>query len=256
MNLNDNNLERFPAFPGDRDRASEEVEPAEKVFRKSRLSYVTLLFLLIVFPALSIVSVGDPKEALEQLSAHPIYLVYIPTIIIQWFLFLLVFLTTRHERTGLGGIGFKKIRVLDFFWAAAFLLVSNLLLSLIAVVLSWLNMEIPGEIGLILPKNSTERILWVILSLTAAVCEETAYRGYLITRLKILGKFKGWIIPVVVSSLAFGSGHGYQGIGGLVLITIYGVMFALLYLGTGRMWPVIIAHFFQDFSALFFPYPE
>ena len=51
----------------------------------------------------------------------------------------------------------------------------------------------------------------------------------------------------------FGACHAYQGIPGLIVITVYGALFALLYIRTGRIWPCIIAHFFQDFSALFIP---
>ena len=227
----------------------------EETFRRSKLSYVTLAFLLIVWPALSIGFVGDPSETLKQLSASPILLIYVPTIVTQWLLFLLVYLTTIREKTGLKGIGFRRIRGIDLLWAAAFLLVSNLVLAGVSVVLGWVGLTIPGELGLILPKTSTERVLWVILSLTAGVCEETAFRGYLLTRLRIFAGSKGWALPLIVASLAFGTGHTYQGIGGFILISIYGLMFGLLYIRTGTLWPAIIAHFFQDFSALFYPYP-
>jgi membrane protease YdiL (CAAX protease family) len=223
-------------------------------FRKSRLSYFTLLLLLILWPVFSIAVSGDPTKLLEELSESPIYLVYLPTILIQWLIFFLIYLTVHHEGMGLGSIGYRRIRVIDFFWAMAFLLGSNLVLTLLWFLLSLVNLHIPGEIGLILPSTLMERILWTILALTAGVCEETAFRGYLITRLKIFGKSGGWIIPILASSLAFGSGHLYQGSGGFILITVYGAMFAVLFLKTGSLWPGIIAHSFQDFSALFFPF--
>jgi len=156
----------------------------------------------------------------------------------------------------LAGIGFRRLRLLDFFWALAFLLASNLLLSLLALLLAQFGLEIPGELELILPKNNTERIFWVLLSFTAGFCEEAAFRGYLLTRIKLFGKTRGWLLPVIISSLAFGSGHAYQGLGGFILLSIYGAMFALLFLRTGSLWPPIIAHFFQDFSALFFPFQK
>jgi membrane protease YdiL (CAAX protease family) len=214
-----------------------------------------LVFLLVIWPALSIGFIGDPSETLKQLAVSPVLLVYVPTIITQWLLFLLVYLTTIREKSGLKGIGFKRIRGIDFLWALAFLLVSNLVLSAISVALGWVGIKIPGELGLILPNTPTERVFWAILSLTAAVCEETAFRGYLLTRLRIFTRSRGWIIPVLIASLAFGTGHTYQGVGGFVLISIYGMMFCLLFIRTGSLWPVVIAHFFQDFSALFWPYP-
>lgn len=211
---------------------------------------------MILWPTLSIAFIGDPAEALKLMSASLVLLVYLPTLVTQWLLFLLILITTFREKTGLRGIGLKRIRLVDLFWAIAFLLVSNLVLSFISLLLNTINIKIPGEIGLILPKTAVERVFWILLSLTAGVCEESAFRGYLITRLRIFSGRKSWILPVLVASLAFGSGHTYQGVGGFILISIYGMMFALLFLRTGSLWPGIIAHFFQDFSALFIPFSK
>ena len=79
------------------------------------------------------------------------------------------------------------------------------------------------------------------------------FRGYLMTRLRLLGKFGGWTIPTIVSAVAFGACHAYQGIPGFIVITCYGVLFALLYIRTGSIWPGILAHFLQDTGALFYP---
>lgn len=217
---------------------------------------MTLFFLLIFWPLSSIIFVTNPSEVLKALSVSPIFLVYLPTMVIQWLVFLLIFVTTYREQTGLRSIGFKRIRAIDFLWAIAFLLASNLILTLLSLLLKTVHLEIPGELELILPKTANERILWILLSITAGICEEAAFRGYLITRIKIFGRTKSWVLPVVLASLAFGSGHAYQGLGGFLLISIYGAMFALLFLRTGSLWPPIIAHFFQDFSAIFFPFQK
>ena len=62
-----------------------------------------------------------------------------------------------------------------------------------------------------------------------------------------------WLIPVILSAVVFGACHAYQGLPGFILLSIYGAMFSILYIRTKSIWPCIIAHFFQDFSALFFP---
>lgn len=240
---------RIPADTGENPEA-----PPEPEFQKSLLSYLTLFFLLVLMPASSLLFVGDPTETLSLLAQSPILFIYLPTMLTWWGAFLLIYLTVYREKTGLAGIGFRRLRLLDFFWALAFLLASNLLLSLLALLLAQFGLEIPGELELILPKDNTERIFWVLLSFTAGFCEEAAFRGYLLTRIKLFGKTKGWLLPVIISSLAFGSGHAYQGLGGFILLSVYGAMFAILFLRTGSLWPPIIAHFFQDFSALFFPF--
>jgi membrane protease YdiL (CAAX protease family) len=254
LSFDDNNFQRFSAPPPEFEPPVVDSKFANENFQRKKLSYFTLAILLLVFPLLSMSIMGDPKEALKLLATSPIALIYLPTMVTHWLIFLLVYLTTRYEKTGLRGLGFKRIRLLDVFWAGAFLLVANLLLSMLALGLEKIGLGIPGEVELILPQTGAERIVWVFLSLTAGICEETAFRGYLITRLKLFSRSKRWIVPVLISSLAFGMGHTYQGIGGFITITVYGMMFGVLYVRTGSIWPGIMAHFFQDFSAAFFPF--
>lgn len=222
-------------------------------FRKSKASYLILFILLIFYPFISVALTGDPSRALRMMSVSRIVLVYLPTILIQWLLFLLVWLAAYREGTGLVGVGFKRIRLIDFAWAVAFLIVSNLILNLLSALLAAVSLEIPVELGLILPETIGEKIVWTILCITAGIFEETAFRGYLITRIRIFGRMKGWFVPVAIASLAFGSGHIYQGLGGFILITIYGAMFSILFLKTKSLWPCVIAHFLQDMiTGLFF----
>lgn len=229
-------------------------EPLPEHFRKSKMTYITLLFLMLIWPAASVIMVGDPNEILEQISLSPILMIYLPTIVTQWLLFLLIYLTAYREQTGLKGIGFKRIRLIDFFYAIAFLLASNLILTLISLFMTKIGLPIPGDVEFLLPKTGTERVFWILLSLTAGICEEVAFRGYLITRIRIMGKTKSWILPVIIASIIFGSGHTYQGLGGFILLSIYGAMFAMFFIKTKTLWPCIIAHFFQDFAALFYPF--
>ena len=138
----------------------------------------------------------------------------IGTIFIQWLIFLLIFATAYRERTGLRGLGLKPIRLMDFGWAAAFLLASNLILAALAWVLAQVGLPMPGELAFLIPTDPVGRVVWVMVSFTAGFCEEIGFRGYLMTRLRILGKSKSWIIPTVASSLVFGVCHAYQGLPG------------------------------------------
>lgn len=252
--MDDDSFHREPVFPDRPGGREGDHDLLPMPLERHRLSVFTLFLLLIFWPIFSIAFSGDPAEVLEELSVSPIFMVYLPTMAMQWALFLLIVVTARREGGGMRSLGFRSIRLIDFFWAIAFLLASNLILSLLALLLSRFGLIIPGEIALILPKTGLEKFLWVMLSLTAAICEETAFRGYLITRLRVFGRSGNWILPVVIASMAFGTGHLYQGLGGFILLSFYGAMFALLYLKTKTLWPAVIAHFFQDFSALFYPH--
>jgi membrane protease YdiL (CAAX protease family) len=201
-----------------------------------------------------VVFAGDPEDLAVLLNDTVLLFTLVATIMVQWLLFLVLFVATFREQTA---------------WAISFLLAANLILAGLAWFLAQVGLPMPGEIALLIPQDTAGRIVWVVVSATAGFCEEIAFRGYLMTRLRILGKTKTWVMPVVVSSLAFGICHAYQGwpvsslaFGichayqgwpGLILLTVYGFMFALLYLRTRSLWPCIIAHFFQDFTALFIP---
>ena len=101
-----------------------------------------------------------------------------------------------------------------------------------------------NNIYYLLPITIPEKAIWFMLSLGAAFAEEITFRGYAISRLKIVtGTY--WI-GVVLSSAAFSLGHLYQGLAGVVLTFIYGLLFAGLFVARKSVFPCIVAHFMQD----------
>jgi len=224
-------------------------------FRRTTLTWLNLIFLLLIYPVISVLGVGeDSSSLLKSLNQGMLIFLLITTVLFQWAVFLLNYGGAYTEATGLRGLGFKRIRGLDFLWAGAFLLVSNLILSGLSWLLAQVGLPMPGEIGLLIPSDPFGKVVWVVVSLTAGICEETAFRGYLMTRLRLVGRFRSWIIPTIVSAAVFGLCHAYQGLPGFIVIATYSVLFSLLYIRTGSIWPCIIAHFLQDFGALFFPH--
>lgn len=81
----------------------------------------------------------------------------------------------------------------------------------------------------------------------AALLEEIVVTGYLITRLRELGRTPAFAIGV--SALLRASYHLYQGWGGFFGNLVMGVLFGWLFLRRGRLWPLIIAHFLLDVGA-------
>ncbi len=222
-------------------------------FRPTWLTWLTLALMGVLYPAISVLFSEDPSVTLRSLNDTMRLIMLLGTIVIQWIGFIIIVAAVELERTGLQGLGFKRIRAIDFAWAGAFLLASNLLLSGLAWVLAQMGMPMSGDIKFLIPEDAVGRVVWVGVSITAGVVEETAFRGYLMTRFRLLGKLRSWVAPAIISSIIFGSLHAYQGLPGMIVITAYGLLFALLYIRTGSIWPCIIAHFFQDLSALFIP---
>jgi len=203
---------------------------------------------------MSIFGMGsDPTSLLQSMTPGFLIFLLVTTILFQWAIFLLNYGGVYTERTGLIGVGLKRIRALDFAWAAAFLAAANLLLSGLAWLLAQIGLPMPGEIQFLIPEDAAGRVVWVLVSFTAGFCEEVGFRGYLMTRLRLVGRFQSWIVPTIVSALIFGACHAYQGWPGFIILSVYGAMFSLLYIRTGSLWPCVIAHSLQDLGALIIP---
>ena len=80
-----------------------------------------------------------------------------------------------------------------------------------------------------------------------AILEEVVVVGYLMTRLRDLGMRTGVIIAT--SAILRGSYHLYQGFGAFVGNAVMGVVFALFFLRTRRVLPLIVAHTVLDVVA-------
>ena len=82
----------------------------------------------------------------------------------------------------------------------------------------------------------------------AAIGEEVAYRGFLLTRItEVLGGGRSAVLlGVLLSSALFGLAHTEQGLVGVVLATVDGAAYAALRLRFGTLWAPVLAHGFID----------
>ncbi|MEU4419114.1 CPBP family intramembrane glutamic endopeptidase [Actinoplanes sp. NPDC024001] len=87
----------------------------------------------------------------------------------------------------------------------------------------------------------------VLAAIENAVLEEVVVVGYLITRLRQSGMSLVWI--VACSAVLRGSYHLYQGFGAFIGNAVMGVVFALFFLKTKRVMPLIVAHTLLDITA-------
>jgi membrane protease YdiL (CAAX protease family) len=87
----------------------------------------------------------------------------------------------------------------------------------------------------------------ILAAIQNAVLEEVIAVGYLMTRLRELGVRTWWI--VAASAVLRGSYHLYQGFGAFVGNAVMGVVFALFFLRTKRVMPLIVAHSVLDIAA-------
>ena len=105
-----------------------------------------------------------------------------------------------------------------------------------------------GVQAAIAPHGRVESLLWIALSVSAAVCEEFVYRGYFMRQFSAW--FGGPVPGLLVSALVFGLGHAYQGPWQVILITVaYGVPLGALALLARSLGPSIVAHALEDIIA-------
>lgn len=89
--------------------------------------------------------------------------------------------------------------------------------------------------------------LWVtsLMMLRAGIFEEVFYRGYVMERLYKINS--NWLVFFLFPSVVFGLMHYQQGIGGVIIATLGGLVLSSFYWKTRDLKAVIIAHFMVDF---------
>ena len=100
----------------------------------------------------------------------------------------------------------------------------------------------PG-LDIFTPRTPAEFRTFMVLSVTAGVCEEFLFRGFLIA---VLAAFIPVWLGVVVSAACFGIAHSYQGGKAVVSIGMLGVVMGLLYVWAGSLLPVVLLHVALD----------
>jgi len=100
------------------------------------------------------------------------------------------------------------------------------------------------------PATWTERRWWVFVCISAGVCEETLFRGFMLHYLHVFPWTLNLTLALVISSVIFAFNHLYQGGGGVAGTAIVGFLFGLLFLLTGNLLLPIIFHGVIDLRML------
>ena len=93
-----------------------------------------------------------------------------------------------------------------------------------------------------------EILLAFVLVIVVAVAEETIFRGYLILRFnRITGSLSA---SLIISSVLFALGHGYEGAATVATIFISGMIVALIYVWRKSLVAPMVIHLLIDLSPL------
>ena len=174
--------------------------------------------------------------------------VAIPALVIL----LLAGLSLAVRRAGPSSLGFQRpVRRGLLSGTAAFAVLWSLFQLSVTIPIT---AHVSGErqdVGVFADVEGNVGLLLLLLGLSwtlGAFVEETAFRGYLFTRLRDVlgGETSSVVLAVALSSLLFGVLHGEQGVVGVVAVALDGVAFAVLRLHYGTLWAPVLAHGFNN----------
>jgi membrane protease YdiL (CAAX protease family) len=151
---------------------------------------------------------------------------------------------------GWGEFGLGAMGLLSFdprtvlVWTVGLILAAFLLLGGFLIFRRYVGIQEAPFLEQLLPETRREKAVFVVLSLSAGLGEEVAYRGFLVPALTLVfGSVWG---AALLSSLVFGILHAYQGWLGVVRTALLGMVLAAAFILTGTLWPAILAHALLD----------
>lgn len=211
--------------------------------RNGILEAVTLFFVFYLSSYLYQGAAPSP-ESFNDLRFHISYYFYaLPQI-------LLLLLMIQRRFSSLKPAGLDKFRLKDLL--SSFYVLVLLFISLFAAstLTSLLSGVLPTG-GDVIPWRFTNYKIIPLLLLTCLITgytEEIFFRGYLLSLLEKEGA--GKIPALLISSLLFSAGHGYEGLPGILFSFLSGVILSLLFYSKRNLHSLSLGHGLYNFLSL------
>ncbi|MDQ6766766.1 MAG: CPBP family intramembrane metalloprotease [Candidatus Eremiobacteraeota bacterium] len=207
------------------------------------LTIITLLILIIALPLLSLWTGKRIRAAVAAPTVK--YLRYARTVVILWSLTALALYALRLHNLEPTYVGLRPPRhIAELAFGLLTLLAP--LLAHFSGARRVLEGDYARALRAVVPAGAAQWIAFIPVAASAGICEEFLYRGYALT---ILSSLTGSVVAgALLSSIAFGAGHAYQGRSGVVGATITGLLYAIIFLATGSLYPCMLGHFVQDIA--------
>lgn len=90
------------------------------------------------------------------------------------------------------------------------------------------------------PVGVAASLVWICLSLSAGICEEIVFRGYLQRQLATLTGKIG--LAILIQAAVFAVGHAYEGVGAVLHIVLHGLVLGALAYWRGNIRAGIVQH--------------
>lgn len=108
------------------------------------------------------------------------------------------------------------------------------------------------DFGAFVPATTRERWLFAAVALSAGICEEIVYRGWLLFALHREFALAG-SAALLIAAVLFGLAHSYQGPLGVLSAAFAGVLMCVLYVGSGTLLVPMALHALIDLRFALLP---
>lgn len=198
------------------------------------------LFVALLLVGVPLLALLQPDD--REMVLPPRLALYVSAIVGVWVLAALTLLVLWVEGVPAIAVGLHAPELDQLIgWTVAATvgaLLGNLLVSRIAARLGLRESRLTYHL---MPRTARERRLFLGVSVSAGICEELTYHGFLLAGLTgWLGN--GWW-AAAIANLAFGVLHGYQGQAGVIRAGLMGYVLSLPVIVGAGLWPAMAAHF-------------
>ncbi|MFZ2097905.1 MAG: CPBP family intramembrane glutamic endopeptidase [Anaerolineales bacterium] len=108
----------------------------------------------------------------------------------------------------------------------------------------------------LLPTSPRERKWFAATAITAGICEELLYRGFLMHYLPSTFPTLDWLTVSILSGIIYGLSRAYQGLKGMAQTALTGFSFAIVFIISGSLLPAMVFHALAELRTLFLWHPE
>lgn len=190
------------------------------------------------------------RDVAEAESVSPMRLLTANSLIVGMIAILAVYLTWRSGQP-LSSIGLRRVR----FWPAirsALAALFTMYAALLALALLAMIIVRPSPQTVTEPMRQIQSLLgtpsWRMIALmagSAAVFEEILFRGFLLTRLRVL--LGNWTAAIIVGMVLFAVLHVWEGTWAIVLILPVGLVLSITFVRRRSLASPMLAHFLFNF---------
>lgn len=208
------------------------------------------ILLVVILLGLSFSSAQRHQQRTSEQNHVPFY---IATMAVQYIVLGYVYLGVRRRGGRLRDLVGGKwnefedflidVGIAAFYWVVSIAVLVGLLFAFGFSDPAKLS-EAKKAIEVMVPQNRVEVVLWILVSITAGLCEEIVFRGYLQRQFAAISG--SVTVGVIGQALVFGLGHGYQGPERMFVIAVWGSMFGALALWRKSLRPGMMAHTSHD----------